>query len=72
MKSESGSLNKFKIESHNAQAKPQESPKVDPRMEYFDDYIDSTPKQKIGTSKNFRGNFGSVEKVDIRKFKDTP
>lgn len=35
LKSESGSVSKFKIESHNAQAKPQEKPKVDPRMEYF-------------------------------------
>jgi hypothetical protein len=41
-------------------------------MEYFDDYVDNSPKQKNGTFKNIRGNFGSVEKVDIRKFRDTP
>lgn len=73
MKSESGSLNKFKIESHNAQAKPQqEQPRVDPRMEYFDDYGENSPKPKIGTSKNIRGAYGSVEKIDLKRLKDTP
>jgi len=40
MKSESGSVNKYKIGSHNAQAKDVDTPprKTDPRMEYFDDY----------------------------------
>jgi hypothetical protein len=72
MKSESGSVSKFKIESHNAQARPQEHPKVDPRMEYFDDYTENSPKPKIGTSKNIRGAYGSVEKVDLKRYKDTP
>ncbi len=39
MKSESGSVTKFKIGAHNAQAKDQDTPtrlnKIDPRMEYF-------------------------------------
>ena len=43
MKSESGSVNKYKIGSHNAQAKDMDTPprkndKIDPRMQYFDDY----------------------------------
>jgi hypothetical protein len=41
-------------------------------MEYFDDYAENSPKPKLGTSRNIRGAFGSVEKVDIKKFKDTP
>lgn len=61
MKSESGSVSKFKIESHNAQAPQQQHvPKVDPRMEYFDDYADNSPKPKTGTTKNIRGSYGSV------------
>jgi hypothetical protein len=62
MKSESGSISKFKIESHNAQAKAEErSPKPDPRMDYFDNYGEiENNKQKIGTSKNIRGSYGSV------------
>jgi len=38
MKSESGSVSKFKIGAHNAQVKDQDTPprpKIDPRMEYF-------------------------------------
>ncbi len=61
MKSESGSISKFKIESHNAQAKPEEKQvKIDPRMEYFEDYGENALKTKIGSSKNIRGAFGSV------------
>lgn len=57
-------MSKFKIESHNAQAKPEEKPKVDPRMEYFEDYGENvkTPT-KVGTSKKIRGSYGSVEKI---------
>lgn len=45
MKSESGSVNKYKIGSHNAQLKdvdtpPRKNDKIDPRMDYFDDYGD--------------------------------
>lgn len=72
MKSENGSLNKFKIQSHNAHAPQQEQPRADPRMEYFDDYADNSPKPKIGTSKNIRGTYGYVEKLDIKRLKDTP
>ena len=39
MKSECGSISKFKIGAHNAQAKEQDTPprpnRIDPRMEYF-------------------------------------
>lgn len=43
MKSESGSVVKYKIGSHNAQDKDADTPprrkdRIDPRMEYFDDY----------------------------------
>jgi hypothetical protein len=41
-------------------------------MEYFDDYADNSPKPKIGTSKNIIGAFRSVEKVDLRRLKDSP
>ena len=43
---------------------PEGKPKVDPRMEYFEDYGEKvkTPT-KVGTSKNIRGSYGSVEKI---------
>jgi len=62
MKSESGSVSKFKIGSHNAQVKeedtPQKKSRIDPRMDYFEDYGENTPK--IGTSKNIRNMYGSM------------
>lgn len=42
MKSESGSVSKFKIGAHNAQANeatpPRRNDRLDPRMDYFEDY----------------------------------
>ena len=64
MKSESGSVTKFKIGAHNAQAKDQDTPtrlnKIDPRMEYFQDYgAPSEIKVSLQTPKNIRNQFGS-------------
>lgn len=65
MKSESGSVHKYKIGSHNAQAKDQDTPprrneKIDPRMDYFNDYADSKETKAIGTAKNIRTQYGSM------------
>jgi hypothetical protein len=42
MKSESGSVHKYKIGSHNAKdldnTPPRRNDKIDPRMDYFDGY----------------------------------
>jgi hypothetical protein len=66
MKSESGSVSKFRIGSHNAQAKdvdtpPRRNDRVDPRMDYFHDY--GTPEPTVkgpGTSKHIRPQCGST------------
>lgn len=70
MKSQSGSVNKYKIGSHNAQAKDVDTPprKVDPRMEYFDDYNEKDVKPTTPvTSKNIKNHFGSVQKADLAR-----
>lgn len=69
MKSESGSVHKYRIESHNAKdvdTPPRRNDKIDPRLDYFDGYGDKK-EEKVPASKNVRAMYGSIEKGEATR-----